>query len=79
METNSIDEDILTMHESASLRQIGLPTPPLSARVVDEIHSESRMATLEKSLKERWYRLDCQCCLVECIKWISLRPIDSLA
>ena len=41
METNSIDEDILTMHESASLRQIGLPTPPLSARVVDEIHSES--------------------------------------
>ena len=40
MDTNSIDEDILTMNESAALRQFSPPASPLCARNVDQIDSE---------------------------------------
>ena len=40
MDTNSVDEDILTMNESAILRQFSPPSSPLCARTVDQLDSE---------------------------------------
>ena len=46
MDTNSIDEDNLTMNESAALRQFSPPASPLCARTIDQIESEHNIQHL---------------------------------